>query len=85
MDVFVYGGCYTNDTSAFEFAGLDLPAMLVNYQQEKEDNYQAELEAASINASMTINSPVQSFLSPQLSGVAVVNEQVEYGYVIYGP
>jgi len=78
MDVFVYGGCYTNDTSSFQFAGLDLPAMLVNYQQKKEDDYQAELDAASIhagdspvhvdlnvasiNASMTMNSPVPSFV-----------------------
>jgi len=58
MDVFVYGGCYTNDTSKFQFAGLDLPAMLVNYQQKKEDDYQAELNAASMHAGMIIDSPV---------------------------
>ena len=36
--------------------------MLVNYQQKKEDDYQAELAAASINAGMTIDSPASAEL-----------------------
>jgi len=54
MDVFVYGGCYTNGTSNFRFAGLDLPTMLVNYQRKKEDDFKAEQDAASIHDSVDI-------------------------------
>ena len=53
QDVFVYGGCYTEDTSAFVFGGHNIPALQLIYQQKKEADFvleQAKLAASSAHA-----------------------------------
>jgi len=53
QDVFVYGGCYTDDTSVFMFGGHNIPALQLIYQQKKEADFlleQAKLAASSAHA-----------------------------------